>query len=352
MRSGGGAVRSGQGALWACVLLALAPACTGDSAEPDAGASGVSGGAGGSGARPSATTVVVLPDTQFYACAYPTIFQQQADYILAGLERERIAVVLHTGDIVDQDVPEQWQVAAESLHRLNGKVPYLVTSGNHDLSAGRASLIGHYFGADTQAAQGVVVQARDPGRPDNSFAVVELAGRSWLVLGLEFGPRDAVVKWASDVLSAHADLPAIVFTHAYLYSDAERYDRSIEPLQPYHPDSYAFTPEQGIADGEDLWRELIEPHENVQLVVCGHVIPDGTARAIATRSSGTHVHQLLANYQLCDTCPCTQSEGGGGYLRLLRFDDGGRALHVSTYSPHRGAGLTDPENEFDLSLDL
>jgi hypothetical protein len=293
---------------------------------------------------------VVLPDTQFYACAYPTIFQAQVDYILASIEPKGIAAVVHTGDIVDQDVPQQWQLAADSLLRLNGQVPYLVTAGNHDLSAGRASLIGAYLG-DALAAQPAVV-VRDPGRPDNSFAVVELAGRSWLVLGLEFGPRAAVVQWASEVLDAHADLPAIVFTHAYLYSDGQRYDRAIRPLQPYHPDSYGFTPEQGIADGEDLWRDLIEPHENVQLVVCGHVIPDGTAKSTALRRSGTRVHQLLANYQFCDTCPCVQAEGGGGYLRLMRFDDGGRTLHVSTYSPHRDANLTDPDNEFELELDL
>jgi hypothetical protein len=342
-----GAKRGRQGALWACLLFALAPACTADAPQPDAGAP--AGGAG-SGSVGSASTLVVLPDTQFYACAYPIIFQEQVDYILANIASKRIAAVVHTGDIVDQDVPQQWQVAADNLLRLNGEVPYLLTAGNHDLSAGRASLIGSYFGDAVAAQSGVVT--RDAGRPDNSFTVVELAGRAWLVLGLEFGPRDAVLQWASEVLDAHADLPVIVFTHAYLYSDGRRYDRAIQPLQPYHPDGYGFTPEQGIADGEDLWRELIEPHENVQLVMCGHVIPDGTARATATRPSGTHVHQLLANYQLCDTCPCVASEGGGGYLRLLRFEDGGRVVHVSTYSPHRDASLTDAENEFDLTLDL
>jgi hypothetical protein len=333
-------------AFWVCLLCALAPGCSGDPGEPDAGPPG---GAAGSGPGGPATTLVVLPDTQFYACAYPTIFQQQVDYVLGNIESKRIAAVVHTGDIVDQDVAEQWQVAADNLLRLNGKVPYLLTTGNHDLAPGRASLIGEYFG-DSQAQGGVVT--REAGRPDNSFAVVELAGRSWLVLGVEFGPRAAVVQWASEVLAAHADLPAILFTHAYLYSDGRRYDRAIQPLQPYHPDSYGFTPEQGIADGEDLWRELIEPHENVQLIVCGHVIPDGTARSIATRRSGTRVHQLLANYQFCDTCPCVASEGGGGYLRLLRFEDGGRAVRVSTYSPHRDASLTDPDNQFELALDL
>jgi hypothetical protein len=185
-------------------------------------------------------------------------------------------------------------------------------------------------------------------RLDNAFAVVELAGTRWLFVGLEFGPRDAVVRWAADVLRAHAELPALVFTHAYLYSDGRRYDRARMPPQPYHPDLYALTPEQGINDGEDLWRTLIEPNPNVRLVLSGHVIPDGTARAVAIRADGSRVHELLANYQLCDLCPCAEVEGGGGYLRLLEFDAQGQ-VQVSTYSPYLDAWLQDAENEFMLS---
>jgi hypothetical protein len=142
----------------------------------------------------------------------------------------------------------------------------------------------------------------------------------------------------------------VLFTHAYLYSDGARYDRSVTPPQRYHPDQYGLTPEQGISDGEDLWRTLVEPHENVQLVLSGHVIPDGTARSIATRRSGSTVHQLLANYQQCEFCPCAEVEGGGGYLRLLEFDAGAERIAVSTYSPYRDASLDDDENAFTLEL--
>jgi hypothetical protein len=127
-------------------------------------------------------------------------------------------------------------------------------------------------------------------------------------MGLEFGPRDAVVAWADGVLKKHAQLPAVLFTHAFLYSDGTRYDRARSPAQPYHPDDYGFTPEQGINDGEDLWRKLIEPNENVRLVLSGHVIPDGLARAVARRESGKAVQQVLADYQLCDSCPCPEAE--------------------------------------------
>ncbi|HEX7481583.1 MAG TPA: hypothetical protein VF331_27510 [Polyangiales bacterium] len=152
------------------------------------------------------------------------------------------------------------------------------------------------------------------------------------------------------MLSTNADLPSVLFTHAYLYSDGKRYDRSISPRQSYHPDTYQYTPSEGINDGEDIWQKLVEPHENVRLLLSGQVIPDGTARSTATRKSGSQVQQVLANYQLCASCPCQQVMGGDGYLRGLEFDQDGKNIRVSTYSPYLDAPLTDGENELTLPL--
>jgi hypothetical protein len=296
----------------------------------------------------NARALVVLPDTQFYACAYGEIFERQTHWVAEQREEYGIGLVLHTGDIVDSDVDEQWQLAADSFKALAGSVPFLVTTGNHDLSANRSTLFPRYFKSSELDMFDLEADSFDPDQPDNSYAVVRLAERDWLVLGLEFGPRDRTVAWAAQVLSEHAQLPAILFTHAYLYSDGTRYDRARNPHQPYHPDDYAQTPEQGINDGEDLWNKLVVPHENVRLVLSGHVIPDGVARSSVRRASGALVHQLLANFQHCDLCPCAEVEGGGGYLRLLEF--GEDAIHVSTYSPHYDRWLLDDENEFDLEV--
>ena len=297
---------------------------------------------------PTGDTVAILPDTQFYACAYPDIFERQAQWLAEHSAERGIALVLHTGDIVDSDLDEQWQVAGDSMARLRDAVPYLVTSGNHDMLPDRSSRLGEYFDSSELHHYTWESGSFDPWRPDSSYAVVMLAGRPWLFMGLEFAPRDAVVQWASDVLAAHAEMPALLFTHAYLYADGQRYDRSVLPMQPYHPDLYAMTPEQGHHDGEDLWRELVEPHENVRVVVSGHVIPDGVARSISLRASGSVVHELLANYQTCDFCPCSEAEGGGGYMRLLRFGADGESISVETYSPYFDVHLTDSENQFEL----
>ena len=329
----------------------------GSGAGANAGASAGKGGgdAGDGGVRvpADADTVVVLPDTQFYSCAYPEIFAQQTRWVSEQRDAFGIALVLHTGDIVDTDEEGQWDVAKRALRLLDGVVPYLAVPGNHDLRSDRSSLMPDYFTPEllVHAEYDWTAKAREPGRLDNVYAIAEVGGQRWLFLGLEFSPRDAVIAWADEVLREHAALPAVLFTHAYLYSDGQRYDRALTPHQQYHPDDYGYTTEQGINDGQDIWDKLIEAHENVRLVLSGHVIPDGLAHTTASRRSGTRVHQVLANYQQCALCPCAEVEGGGGYLRLLAFSRDGSAIQVTTYSPHYDKSLTDPENQFDLALD-
>jgi hypothetical protein len=294
--------------------------------------------------------LVVMPDTQFYACAYPDVLEDQTRWIAAQNATGRLAGVLHTGDVVDRDLPEQWQVVRDAFRMLGDDVPYLVTSGNHDLGFRRGSLGMQYLPSGGQAFEqrGGSVGYLEAGRGDNVFAVTALGGQPWLLLGLEFGPRRSVVQWAAKVLERYSDLPAILFTHAYLYGDGTRYDRRRRG-QEHHPDMYSITPEQGIADGEDLYRELVEPHENVRMVLSGHVIPDGLAHTASVRRSGSVVHEILANYQTCGVCPCDEVEGGGGYLRVLELDDSG-TMHVRTYSPYRDQWLDDPENAFSFAV--
>lgn len=300
---------------------------------------------------PERTAFIAMPDTQFYACAYDEIFEAQTRFIADNAEPMRLGIVVHTGDIVDADNAAQWDVAARALHVLDGRVPYLLSVGNHDINGARGSLIDRYFEPpDLDNAGCAQLGFKDAGHVENSFAVVELRGEPWLFVGIEFGPRDTAIDWANEVLREHRSLRAVLFTHAYLYEDDQRYDRAIQPLQRNHPDRYGITPDQGIGDGQDIFEAVVEPNENVRLVLSGHVIPDGTARATRHRESGSVVHEVLANYQLCNKCPCDKNHGGDGYLRIIELSEGGDSLHVSTYSPHLLRSLDDAENEFDLAL--
>jgi Calcineurin-like phosphoesterase len=334
---------------WLWPLL-LAAACTDEA--PDA--------APGATAPPGPFTIVVLPDTQFYAQAYPEIFKAQVDWILGHREDERIAFVLHEGDIVNHDREEQWQVASASLHALDGKVPYVLAVGNHDLGwkEGRlvrdADLFNQHFPATDLAARPWPTGTFAPGRMENHYQVLDAAGARWLVLALEYGPRDAVVAWADEVLGRHADLPAIVLTHAYLSDIFGRYNRTNQ--QPFWP-CRDLMDQDGCNDGEDLWQKLISRHDNVVFVFSGHVLHPGVGRLTSDHPSGRRTHQMLANYQTCGGLPCVnpqtglETKGGDGFLRLVRVDPILRRALVESYSPYTDTQLTDDRQRFVLDLD-
>src|SRR5205823_2747510 len=89
------------------------------------------GGAGDAAAAPG-YSIVVLPDTQYYSSSWPDVFAAQTKWLVDNRDAERIAFALHTGDIVDSDAPDQWDVASRSLHVLDGVLPYVIAAGNHD----------------------------------------------------------------------------------------------------------------------------------------------------------------------------------------------------------------------------
>ena len=305
-------------------------------------------------------TIIVLPDTQFYSQAWASIFDGQAEWIVANKEAQQIAFVLHTGDIVDSDVAEQWSVAAHSLAMLDGNVPYVVAGGNHDYSniADRVGMTSQYLPVSRFAQNAYFGATFEPDHIENSYSVIPAGGASWLVLALEFGPRDEVLGWADATLRRFSSLPAIIITHAYLYSDGRRYDRC-GPNQPWNPHDYVMMGQPGtsINDGEEVWRKLVLPNSNVKFVFSGHAVGDGSgalgyaaARLTSLRPDGSKVHQILANYQYCLGGPCPEVHGGNGFLRLVHIAPAERSVTVKTYSPYLDRFQTDRENEFALDL--
>ncbi len=340
------------------------PQDAGTAADTSVGVIGADAGAD-AGSIPPDYSIVVLPDTQYYAAAFPDIFMRQASWIVENRMAQQIAFVLHTGDIVDQDFPEQWAVASSSLHMLDGIVPYVIAAGNHDYRTfmDRTGMANVYFPPSSFAAYSWFGDTFEAGHIENSFSLIPAGGTRWLVISLEFGPRDEALAWAGSVLQALHDHPAIIITHAYLYHDSTRYDVH-GPAQNYNPHSYNPMPQphSTINDGAEMWQKLILPNKNVKMVFSGHDVnfgdlPPGTTGLLSSaRPDGSVVHQILANYQTCTGPPCALSyqgsvaNGGSGYLRIVRFSPSTGTIAVSTYSPVLDKSLTDPGNEFVLPL--
>jgi hypothetical protein len=300
---------------------------------------------------PKAFMLVVLPDTQHYSEKWHDHYHAQTDWIAKNAARLNIKYVLHEGDIVNNNGREQWEIAQAAMRRLDGVVPYALAPGNHDYgpggnSANRDTYLNEYFSAADQAKWPTFGGVLDEGKLENSYHTFEAGGNKYLILALEWAPRDPAVEWANGIVEKHPDHRAILLTHAYMYYDETRYDwKANGDKQTWNPHAYANSKLPGGAnDGQELWDKLVKRHPGFVLTLNGHVLNDGTGRMTSRGDHGNMVHQLLANYQM-------KHEGGQAFLRLLEFLPDDRTIRVRSYSPSLKTFKTASDQQFDLQLE-
>jgi len=293
-------------------------------------------------------TLAVLPDTQVYTMSFPTHLEAMTRWIAENARARRIAYALQLGDVTEHNAKPQWEAARKAFARLDGVVPYAIAPGNHDYvgnAAGRETLLNEYFPLDRIAKWPTFGGTFEQGRLESSFHLFRAGGADWIVLALEWGPRDEVLAWADKVLTKHAGRRAVLITHAYLFCDDSRYDwKTKGAAQAWNPHSYgtANLP-GGVNDGEEIWQKLLRKHAGATLVVSGHVLGDGLGYLASEGDEGNTVHQMLFNCQM-------QPEGGQGFLRLIEFLPDGKTVQCRTYSPVLDRYRTDSANQFVLEL--
>src|SRR6185369_3253451 len=199
---------------------------------------------------------------------------------------------------------------------------YALSTGNHDYgpsgsAATRDTLLNDYFPFAKQAAMPSFGGAYQPGKLDNTYHLFSAGGRDYIVIALEWGPRDVVVDWANGVMDQHPDRWGILITHAYMNNDDRRYDYT-DTAHPQDYDPHYYGTPDGVNDGEELWQKLVRRHPFV-LTLNGHVLGDGTGYLASVNDLGTTTHQILSNYQF-------RNLGGEGYMRLMEFLSDGRTV--------------------------
>ncbi len=292
---------------------------------------------------PGSWTLVLLPDTQHYARAYPKTFISQTKWIADHAAERSIAFVMSEGDVTNDNTPEQWAVAKSAFSLLDGKVPYALQLGNHDYHSKalskRATLANEYFPPELLQKSPAYGGVYEKGKLDNAYYLFSAGGRDWIALSLEFAPRDGVLAWANKVLDTYPDRSAIICTHAYLWCDGSRFDHQHGLLQP----KMVAGVDKDLNDGEKMWKKLVSKHANVLFVFCGHVSFIGVARHSSKGDAGNTVHEVLSDYQ-------RGPKGGDGYLRLVEFLPDGKTVQIKTYSTTRNDYKTDDANQFTLEI--
>lgn len=299
-------------------------------------------------------SIVVLPDTQCYCdtrVKYSAnrwkngdlrrYFMKQTEWARDNRKRLNIAFLVHEGDIVQTDYPEEWEIAKEAMTKLDGEVPYCMCLGNHDMgfrktnknkfsyttAVNRKTHFNTYFPREKYAKTKEFGGTFDDTH-DNSWYHFERAGLKFMIVALEFKPRDEVLAWAGEVVEKHPDHRVIVLTHSYLDARNQR-------------TRTGYTVKGNL--GEQMWQKFVRKHENIFMVLCGHVLGEG--RLTSTGDHGNEVHQLLCDYQ-------GMNNGGESWLRYMVFHPDKDKIEVFTYNPALDKYREQPSSRFNLDYQM
>ena len=293
---------------------------------------------------------VVLPDTQTYLEEFPEVFMKQMQWISEN--GDRFSFVLHEGDITQNNSKEEWQIAKEGFSLIDGKIPYSLALGNHDMGSApgkfadtrNTELANQFFPLVEYNNNSKAISTFPEGTIDNTCSEFELAGKKWLIFSLEFGPQNKTVAWANALIEKHPNHVVIINTHAYLFHDSTLLDGNDWAL----PQNYGvgkLTGDETVNDGAGLWENLVKKHKNILMVFTGHITGSGVGQLISKGDNGNLVYQMLANYQKNIK---GVEKGDSGYLRVIKVDTKNKTISVKTYSPWLDTWRTEPEHQFEF----
>ncbi|MGV3509137.1 MAG: metallophosphoesterase [Sphingobacteriaceae bacterium] len=300
--------------------------------------------------NPNSWSMILLPDPQTYVKyeRNQPILDLMMAWISENVDKLNIKIVLCTGDLVEQNElinpngtagnqtsKAQWKAVSSAFDKLNGKVPYVTAAGNHDYGYVRAenrmSNFNTYFPVDKNPENQKILRDatnNSDGIPTLENATFEIAspkGKKFLIMNLEFAPRDTVLAWANKVVSMnkYKNHTVIILTHSYLSPKNEHIIK----------ENYEVT---DANYGAAIFKKLVEPSKNIGMVFSGHIgAPDDEKEHIAFRTdknaAGKKVQQLTFNAQALGGG--WQGNGGDGWLRILEFLPDDKTVSVRTFSP-------------------
>lgn len=289
-------------------------------------------------------TFVIIPDPQQYTSTrnYP-ISEIMMNWIAENEKPLNILHVLCVGDLVNANQkPEQWEFSSRAFAVLDGKIPYVICTGNHDYGEtgpsanNRTTNLEKYYTPDRNSAwNGVLVEMGENsfGKKTLETAAYERTapnGTITLVLSLPFAPTDANLAWAREVAGRekYADAFVIVLTHDYLLPGAR--NNALDEGK-----GYEILKKDGNS-GKEIWEKLVYPAKNIRMVVCGHhSAPDNFSDCVGFRidqnESGKKVAQMVFDTQALGGG--WGGNGGDGWLRLLEFSPDMKHVKARTFSP-------------------
>ena len=264
-------------------------------------------------------TIAFISDTQRYD---EKTFNEVFKSLVSDKEKYNIEYVIHTGDIIQEsdDLDGEWQIAKTAISQLDGIIPYGILAGNHDQETNSDTpfaLYSKYFGDESYKDCDYFAGSYSDCRA--MAQLITIGSTDFIFVYISDGPDKGCIDFANEMFAKYSDRVGVLCTHKYLEADLDLDDM-----------------------GEYMLKKIVEPNENVKLVLCGH---ESVAGFVTTKlSDGREIVQIIADYQ---------DASNSGTLMYLQIDETENTLTAISYSPLSGSydGYRDIEtDQFRISL--
>ena len=278
-------------------------------------------------------TVAWMSDTQHYANhavngISSEIYPAMTGFLRDKAEEMHLVYVVHTGDLVhvNNDL-ENWKAARAAMDLLEG-IPTGVLAGNHDMDPkkGGYKYYGQYFGEKQYAQQTCYGESFENNR--GHYDLITISGRNYIFVYMSYAPDKKAIQFMVKSFEKYPDRVGILCLHDCITTEGTLSEA-----------------------GGQLRTEVVAKCPNVYMVLCGHRYGlytledafDDDGDGVPERT----VYEIMMNY------PAGGMAGGGGYLRLMQFDEESHEIHCINYSPYLNDydWLDDPshkENRYEM----
>lgn len=259
-------------------------------------------------------TVAWMSDTQHYANHQakdyvPDIYPVMTGFLRDKAEEMHLVYVVHTGDLVHVNKSEaNWKVAREAMDMLDG-IPNGVLAGNHDMDRNKSDYKNYwkYFGEKQYKDQACYGESYNNNL--GHYDLITICGRDYIFVYMSYQPDAKAIQFIVKSFQKYPDRAGILCLHEFITTEGT--------LSP---------------DGRKLREQVVAKCPNVYLVLCGHRYGlytledafDDDGDGVKERT----VYEIMMNYQAAG------KEGGGGYLRLMQFDEENHEIRCINYSPY------------------
>ena len=341
-------------------------------------------------------SIVVLPDTQWYAAANSPVFQAQTQWVKDNRVKENIIYVAHLGDLkdgLDAENPEpngtlnlncdnknlapgaeipfyEWDYVARALNVLEAPsidpdltglpagIPYSIVPGNHDFNnipdvgcpnykpdvlngrplglynnkLGDSHFSGRGYYGGTRPVDSIEIGVSPEIATGDSFTNFDYCGIDFIAINLGYREMPVGSPNALDVATAN---PEIGWADDLLESNPNRLGILTSHFFLWESGNFGSWPNA-------VYDELND-NSNLFMMLSGHRFGEAWRTDSEGRENLQPVQAILSNYQSINypVDPANANfenltTGGArdsGFMRIMRFDTDTGMVNVETFSP-------------------